>query len=333
MTWLHAEHAPAAVLVSLGALAGWTAVSSYGRSADPDDMIALTMTVALVFVLVRTLPQRIAMLVPWVIGSSILAALWATDAAFSGGPLVGPLGYANANAALFVQGVAAFALAGGRARRRIWLVCLSWLGMVVLTVAAATSGSKAGAVLAIVVVLARLMTSTGRLARAVASGAVAITILVIAMTVVLGVTSDKDRLQRGGTGRVIDETLTRRRVDLWHEAIDQVSRNPWRGVGPDRFQQFSPTARLDRDARWAHSATLQIAAETGVFGALLFVATACLGFVSLWSGGRVTRPQALSSVGLAALLVHAAQDYVLHFAAVPLVACALVGVSSRADGQ
>ena len=75
----------------------------------------------------------------------------------------------------------------------------------------------------------------------------------------------------------------------------------------------APTALADADARWAHSAYLQVGAETGVIGAAL------LGLVLLWVFGALYRSRqderliVIGTAAVTALAVHAAIDYVAHF--------------------
>ncbi len=81
-----------------------------------------------------------------------------------------------------------------------------------------------------------------------------------------------------------------------------MSSDPLRGVGAGRFAEVSPTA-ADPDLQWAHSAALQIGAELGVVGLVLFVGILVAALLML---GR-------DSMVLAALPLPTSVDYVLQF--------------------
>ena len=74
----------------------------------------------------------------------------------------------------------------------------------------------------------------------------------VAVTIVLGLTQTS-------LPPLLDE-LSERRTRLWREAMEITVREPVFGAGPGMFAQTSPTALADADARWAHSAYLQVAA-------------------------------------------------------------------------
>jgi O-antigen ligase len=151
-------------------------------------------------------------------------------------------------------------------------------------------------------------------------------IAVLLATIVLGLTYS------GGSTR-LSSALTERRLELWHDALVIVGEHPVTGAGLDRFEELSPTARSDRDARWAHHEFLQLGAETGVPGLALMVALFAWGFVRLAAGAPSTG-RAIAAGGLAAAGMAASVDYVFHFAAVPIAAAVLLGagVASGPEG-
>jgi O-antigen ligase len=108
---------------------------------------------------------------------------------------------------------------------------------------------------------------------------------------------------------------------------------PVTGVGPGRFKELSPTARRDQDRQWAHHGFLQQGAETGAIGLALLAGLFLWGFARLALSDGPARAVALVSVAVLGLAAHACIDYVLHFPAVPLSACALVAVPSSPRGS
>ena len=115
--------------------------------------------------------------------------------------------------------------------------------------------------------------------------------------------------------------------------MDIAADEPVFGVGPGFFAQASPTALADADARWAHSAYLQVGAETGVIGAAL------LGLVLLWVFGALYRSRqderliVIGTAAVTALAVHAAINYVAHFPALVIIAALLAGLASARAGS
>ncbi len=96
------------------------------------------------------------------------------------------------------------------------------------------------------------------------------------------------------------------------------------------FAEQAPTAVADSDAGWAHSAWLQQAAETGLPGGVLLLA---LGLVAVLGAGRASRraSPSLAGVTVAAVLVQASIDYVLHFSAVAVLTSLFAGMASTSS--
>jgi O-antigen ligase len=141
----------------------------------------------------------------------------------------------------------------------------------------------------------------------------------LATTIVLGLTY-------AGGASVATSALTERRVALWHDALVIAGRYPATGAGFHRFEQLSPTARSDPDARWAHNEYLQVAAETGIPGLILVTSLVLWGFLAL-AREPVLTSKAVAAAGLAAVAIHASIDYVFHFVAIPVSAAALLGAA------
>jgi O-antigen ligase len=186
------------------------------------------------------------------------------------------------------------------------------------------------AALVLLVLIAALATRGSMVARTAPLACGLLFIAVLTATIVLGSNyTSADR--SGAVDRLVDSTLSERRAALWHEALVIMGEHPIAGVGVGGFQVFSPTARSDPDARWAHNSFLQQGAETGVVGFVLLVLLFVWGFARL---GAVRTPDgfsALGAVALAAVGVHACVDYILHFPVVPLTAAALVGAAGASQ--
>ncbi|MGH8893776.1 MAG: O-antigen ligase family protein [Actinomycetes bacterium] len=240
----------------------------------------------------------------------------------SGAALAAPLGYANANAALITCAVAALLLCAEiNEPPTRWLF---YAAAVVIALLSIGTGSKAGAITALgMVLLWPVVRGLDR--RAIAVGCAALLALGLALVTGAGLARDSDDPQSGGLDSAAAAVVTERRVQLWSEALDLTAERPVTGVGAGRFDEESPSARADRDARWAHSEPLQVAAETGLVGLCLLVALLIWVLVALAAG-----PSRAGVVGILLVLALGAQasiDYVLHFPAVLVAAAAVVGAS------
>ena len=238
------------------------------------------------------------------------------------GPLHGPLGYTNANAALYLQGtVAACMIAAGAPLRVVRIT-----GIVLaagLTGATILVGSQA-ATLLLSLPLVALLVRTGTGARRFIVVTLILFLTTFAMTGIVGMfVSD---VGSGSVGHLIQAALSERRPALWHDALTLTAQNPLLGVGPGRFHEESELARSDPDAAWAHNGFLQQAAEGGVPALILTLSGFVWGFVRLAVAPR-SPLAALGAASLGVLGIQACLDYVLHFPALPVIAAALVGAA------
>lgn len=308
------------------ALAAWTVASAFVTGADRLDawlVVALIALTAGGFAVGRTIGVRSAVLVPAAVALAVLVATLSAWPVAGGGFQPGVLGYSNASAELAVQGFAAALTVVAIARRS---VLSAVAGLVALVLAAATLlGDSVAAQVLLLLPAAALVAAFARVGGRWIVGGLALLVLgALVVTIALGVTgegSDRDR----ATNPLIESTLSGRRTALWHDALVLMKGNPVFGVGPGRFEQESPTARSDRDARWAHHAFLQMGAETGIPGLLLLAGLFAWGFARLGLLGAPDAPAIVAAGALAALGIHACVDYVLHFPALPLAAAALFG--------
>jgi O-antigen ligase len=223
---------------------------------------------------------------------------------------------------LFALGVAAAAIAavsGSRFRRHWWSVS------VVLTLATVASLSRAAAVVAAIVLLVAVFvrTSSHRLRRWSAFAAPVLVAVLVAITVGMALGRNTLPEENG-----VEQALSTRRVALWHDATTLISQRPVFGVGPSRFDDTSPTALAYRDTRWAHSEYLQVAAEEGVPGVVLFAGLLCWVYGGLRRSRQNSRVVMIGIAAMTALAVQAGIDYVGHFPLVVVAAAAIAGLAS-----
>jgi O-antigen ligase len=160
----------------------------------------------------------------------------------------------------------------------------------------------------------------------------ALLVVAVALTTLIGGSASRE--PSPSWVRASQRVLTERRVELWRDAWILARDHPLTGIGPGRFAHESPTALADADADRAHQGFLQMGAEAG------FPAMALLVALFLWAQFRLGMmksfgyPQAVAAAAVTALGLHACIDYVLHFAAVPVAAAAVLGaaVSVRRTG-
>jgi O-antigen ligase len=280
------------------------------HEADADRGIALLVVASVGYAAAVAVGRLVSPLLP--VGLVVVAA--ATSVVWGSDPR-GPLGYENANGIFFVlAAVAAITLWAAAPRHPLGVVALA--GGIFLGLIPMVNEVLAASVTFVFVAAIAVAAYVGRHREAIVASALAF-ILVLAGTIVLGLTFT------GQTTR-LSAALTERRLELWHDALVIVGDHPVTGAGFDRFETVSPTARSDRDARWAHNEFLQVAAETGVPGLVLVASLFGWGFVRLAAGGHATG-RTLAAAGLAAAGMVGSVDYVFHFAAVPIATAVLLG--------
>lgn len=250
------------------------------------------------------------------LGVLVLVAL--APAPFGGGPLGGPLGYANADAALYVQLSAALLvtaclLAGPS---RVVLAVLA-AAPVLLTALLGDRAAAGSGVLLLVGGWLLLAAPTGRLRRfaLVAAGAAVLAAALFAPLV--------------ATAALRPPTVDSRRLALWHDGLHMVESAPVLGHGARSFPVTSPTARSDADTRETHAEALQVAAEGGLPAAVLLVGAALMLVAALAASGTVTA--AVAALGFGVLCLQSGIDYVLHFPAVVAAGALVVGTGLGAS--
>jgi O-antigen ligase len=104
------------------------------------------------------------------------------------------------------------------------------------------------------------------------------------------------------------------RWSYWQGATQLIAQHPWLGSGPGTFASSFQRVQSDGAyARYAHNLYLQMAAETGIFGVVAFLA-----FVGslLWLAVRSRHSLArVSAIGGGALLLHGLIDFSWEIAA------------------
>jgi hypothetical protein len=302
------------------AAALWTYLASSRAGGEPEEVAGIIVLsglglggAALVSRFSRTLVP--AVIIGW---AAVLAVT--TPTLLDRGPLSGPFGYSNARGAFYL--VAATAAVMLVARWRDVLVrIVAGVFLVVLAVVPVVTGAQAASILLALPLVAVVVGI--KFPRAMIASLGVLFLGAVTATVLLAGLSP-ERLP-DAVGERAEAALTERRVTLWDEAFDLMRSDPLYGVGPGRFREESPTALSDIDAHWAHNAFLQQGAETGVPGMVLLTGIFVWGFVRLLVTRDPDAGVAVAAAGLAAVGIEACIDYILHFAAVPVVTAALVG--------
>jgi O-antigen ligase len=300
-------------------------IAGLTSAGDPIPQIGIALGSAFVLVLSAIISRRSRWVVPAVVVAGMALYAVARSSILIGGPHLAPLGYSNAAASLFLLGAAAALMlslrsshpagriAGGVAY--LPFASIPWL-----------NGSDSAAVLVVLLVVA-LLPRRERHVRWLIAGSAAL--VATAVTTVAGLGAAYRISPFAGP---LTDALSARRFQLWAEAVTIFADRPFLGVGPGRFRDVSPTAISDSDTIWPHNEFLHFAAESGIFGVVAFSALVAWCFLRL-RHGTGDRGTAVSAVALAAVLVHATIDYILHFPAIPIVAAALLGCGAYAPAR
>ncbi|MGH2747965.1 MAG: O-antigen ligase family protein [Actinomycetota bacterium] len=316
-------------LVLVGVAAAWMAVVGAVTGTDSSGVVALLVAAAAVYAGARALSRLHPLVVPAaIVGATFALWLAGPDRFLSRQPNAYPLGYANANGEFLVHAaVAALLIAAGLPARR-GARFVAGGAAVVLGLLPFASGSLAAGALGVVVLAIGLGTPKGGSGRATVAALAAISGLALATTVLVATAHSEEQGGPGGTARVIEETVTERRVVLWNEALGLMGENPSAGIGVGRFEHESPIARGEEDIRWVPNAFLEQGAEAGVPGLILAILLAAWGFARLWVARGPGWVTAIGAASWGTLVIHACMDYAVHFPAVPLAAAAVLGAAT-----
>jgi len=241
----------------------------------------------------------------------LLTSLWTPGAG------KGPLGYANANAALAVQVIGLCGLVMVRTSGR--LRAAVGLGSVLALAAVAANASRAGLAVAlpllVVVGIMAWRPARSRWSAVVVAAVGLITVTAAAMTVTV---LAHRAIWPAWAVRAFDPT----RQTMWRDALALWERHPVLGAGPGTFERVS-TLGGDPDTAAAHSSALQIGAETGWVGVALFAAVVIAGLA--WACRGTPEDAVIATAAWTALLVHSFADHLLDFGPVVLAAGLVLG--------
>ncbi len=109
---------------------------------------------------------------------------------------------------------------------------------------------------------------------------------------------------------------------LWSDALSLWSAHPLTGGGPGAFVEYSRLGG-DTDTASAHSSILQVGAETGSIGVVLFALFLVAGL--LWATRGAAPDAVVGVVAWIALVVHSFTDHLLEFAPIVIAAGLAVG--------
>jgi O-antigen ligase len=214
-------------------------------------------------------------------------------------------------------------------------------GILLLFAALLASASKGGLlawlagllVLALLLGPSRLRSARHRLGRlGLGLAAVALASILLPSTVQVGGYEDRvqELLAQGDNVRLV----------LWDIAWKLVQEAPFIGHGYYNFHYFqlrdSYGALVGNQTRYAHNDYLQIWAETGSIGLLLFLAVPLATAVAVWRGRARLSPRAAAlliacGAGLATVYAHALVDFPFWPPALLLLSGALLGMVARLD--
>jgi putative inorganic carbon (hco3(-)) transporter len=309
-------------LVLVGLLAAWILLTGLAADSDPLPMLGMLVMAVLAYVAGRATAsvESGAMVVGVIV---VIVGVIALPETLHGPPRSTPLDYENADAAWLAQGTAALlvlALSTRRQATRRW----AWGGAVFLVAVAAGLASLTGAGLAAMVLLVGLLAHRLHPGPLAAVGFAAV-LAVAGFSSLLGAAWTADT----GSGSIAQQALSERRAALWHDALVLITQHPVLGLGPGGFSTASPTAIEFPYTSETHSVYLQQAAETGLPGLLLLLGLLFWAYIGLARSG-VEHPLAVVGIaGLTAFAIHAAVDYVAHYAVIVATAAYLVGLLSR----
>jgi O-antigen ligase len=80
----------------------------------------------------------------------------------------------------------------------------------------------------------------------------------------------------------LHEGSNKGRIETWEKAAEVIENNPWLGVGIGNYPLAIKPAASYRDPIYAHNSYLDVAAETGILNALIWIGiliSACINFL------------------------------------------------------
>lgn len=316
-------------LALVGVAATWLLVVGGITDTDASGLVALLAAAAVVYGAARLSAHVHPLLVPAAI-VGIVSALWiaAPDGLFNREPDAYPLGYANANGELLIHAAAAALLIGAAVRTRSARVTAG-AAAVVLGVAPFAFGSLAAGFLGLTVLAIGLGAPKEHAGRATIAALAILFGLVLVTTIVAAAVYEP----RASVTDLVTDPIGERRVALWNESLDLMRGAPGSGIGFGRFEHESAMAGAEEDIRWVPNAFLEQGAEAGIAGLVLTTLLVAWGFARLYVASGPGQMRAIGAASWGALGMHACMDYTLHFAALPLVAVAILGAATADIGE
>lgn len=304
-------------LTALALFAAWAGARSIMAGWQPETWAYLggPGLIAAGFLAGRLLPSTLLTRVAAVVVPA-LTALLVVWPLVQWRPGLGPLGYANANAALAVQVCALAAL--------LWLAPVKgtlwrWLWpaiMVAVTAVVLINQSLAGALVGFPTLMICLASRVRGLS---GSRIVPTAGLVGAGFATWGFCWLSSQQ---AWAAVYERLFSDVRHRLWLRAWEVWQGAPRFGVGPGSFRQLNPLG-VDPDTAPAHSVLLQVAAELGWAGLVLLALIVLTGFLVLFRCRTVGVTAAAAA--WTALWVHSLVDHLTEFWPVPLAAGLVLG--------
>ncbi|WP_329280751.1 O-antigen ligase family protein [Streptomyces sp. NBC_01451] len=313
----------AAGVVALGACATWSLITAATHDGRPEGVLLAVLAVAAGYAAGRICGALLPVAAPCTAALAGLGLAVAAPHTLPGPQTATPPGHLGAVAALLVLATGAACCAAWAARPPLLRLALRSLA-VVLTAASAVLGPLAGSALCAAVLLCSL--AAGHMPRrGMGLAGLALTTVLVTGTA-WAVAED---VLPDGLADSLEGQVSGHRVDLWHDALLLVHRNPATGVGPGRFAELGPTASqsLPAEAR-PHSAPFQQAAEQGVVGVALLAAVFCWVLYALWRSPRPTSVVLTGGAALTALAALATVGNVLSFTTVTVGAGLLAGLAT-----
>ena len=295
------SRAQLAVVVGLGVLAGWTALSALW-SPDPGTslleaqrtLVYLAAVVAAVLVGGRLLAGTLAaigLVCAYSVGQRLLEGPPDPPVPFSGTLLQEPLGYANALGGLASIGLATTVALVRVPRLRLLVPALS--GLFIVTIA--LTGNRSGWLAAFAGAAVALPLAWERRRLAVSVAAVIGLVLALALTLPAGSLADDEAARAGGNHRPW----------YWHVAWQQASEFPIAGRGAGTFElAWLEEQPISESVLDAHSLYLETLAELGLVGLGLLALALVPPLLAAFRGAS-----AAAVGGYVAFLVHAGVEW------------------------
>lgn len=311
----------------LATAATWSQLTALRPGADGLPVLAFFASCAAAYVGGRLLATRSQLLAPLIIvgiGAALIAIATPAEV-YTRAPRGGPFGYSSITGAFFAQcafaAMTAAAVGPSVALRAATVVAAIAFGYVTL----ATDTISAAAALFLLTPVIWVVKERFGVARAILACQVT---FVAALVVTLGWAAAYSPDDRSGPiDRLVDATLSERRIEFHHDALSMMLDHPLTGVGSGRYAELSPAVARDADEPWAHHEFLQHGAEAGVLGFALLVLLFLWAFEMLKRCVSSRAASVLAATALCALGLQACVEHIFQQPAVPALAAALVGVA------